>query len=182
MNICSVPPPPPEDDHEEIYNLNTTNQGMQTRSYEMEVLAQVNGVLTSYNSVVMEQLAQMTVTMNAMKGQFNTLSSNTMNPKRTKSKFYCWSCRRNYNRGSKTYSAKKTGHREYACYKKRLNGSENRCKWWLEAINNKIEISNPKISLINCIRTPPISPCKKTIEISDSGANIYTSKQKTTTD
>ena len=48
-------------------------------------------------------------------------------------------------------------------------------------IMNKIEISNPKIILINCIGTPPSSPGNSMIEISDSGANIYLSKQAVTT-
>ena len=37
---------------------------------------------------------------------------------------------------------------------------------------NKIEISNPKISLINCFVTPPNYPGNKMLSIIDSGANI----------
>ena len=39
---------------------------MLTLSYELEGLSQANEVLTISNSAVMEQVAQMTVTMNAM--------------------------------------------------------------------------------------------------------------------
>ena len=46
---------------------------------------------------------------------------------------------------------------------------------------NKIKISNPKLSLINNIRTPPTYPSKHTLEIADSGANIHISKQATPT-
>ena len=46
-------------------------------------------------------------------------------------------------------------------------------------IINKIEISNPKSSLITCIGTPPNSPSKNTLEISDSGANIHQAKHGT---
>ena len=38
---------------------------------------------------------------------------------------------------------------------------------------NKIEISNPKISLINCIGNPPNPPSNNILEISDSGKNIH---------
>ena len=46
---------------------------------------------------------------------------------------------------------------------------------------NKIEISNPKISLINCIGTPQNYPSIKTLAIADSGANINLPKQATIT-
>ena len=45
---------------------------------------------------------------------------------------------------------------------------------------NKNEISNPKISLINCIDTPLNPPSNNMISIADSGANIHLSKQATT--
>ena len=38
-------------------------------------------------------------------------------------------------------------------------------KWWFGVITNKIEISIPKIILINNIGTPPISPKKYTLAI-----------------
>ena len=41
-------------------------------------------------------------------------------------------------------------------------------------------MSNPKISLINCIETPPNSPSKNTLLIADSGANIQQEKQGAT--
>ena len=46
---------------------------------------------------------------------------------------------------------------------------------------NKIRISNPKISLINCIDIPPNLPGNNMLEIADSGANTDLSKQATTT-
>ena len=42
-------------------------------------------------------------------------------------------------------------------------------------------MSNPKISLINCIGNPPNPPSNNILEISDSGANIHLAKQATTT-
>ena len=42
-------------------------------------------------------------------------------------------------------------------------------------------MTNPKISLMNCIRTPPKSPSKNTLEVADSGANLHLAKQATTT-
>ena len=82
------------------------------RSYNLEGLEQSNTVLTSLNSAVMEQLAQMNVTMKAMQAQLNTLSSATINTTKTKSKFYCWSCGSNYTHGVKTCLPKKKGHKE----------------------------------------------------------------------
>ena len=46
---------------------------------------------------------------------------------------------------------------------------------------NKIEVINPKISLINCIDTPLNPPSDNMISITDSGDNIHLSKQSTTT-
>ena len=45
---------------------------------------------------------------------------------------------------------------------------------------DKIEISNPKISLINCIDTPPNTPRNNMLAVTDSGANIHLAKQATT--
>ena len=135
-------------------------QRIQNHSYELEGLAQSNAVLASSNPVVMAQLEQMTVAMNAIQAQLKTLSSATTNPTSTKRKFYCWSCGINYTRGSKTCSAKKSGHKEDSYYNKQLYGSENGCEFQLGAIINKIEISNPKIILINYIGTPPNPPSK----------------------
>ena len=74
QNIYSVPPPPPEEHHKAIDNLNTIVQGMQTQSYELEVLVQANAVLTSSKSEVMVQLAHMNVTINTVQAHLKTLS------------------------------------------------------------------------------------------------------------
>ena len=98
------------------------------QGYDLEGLAQYDPFLTSSNSAVVSQLAQMNVTKNSIQAQFNTLSSETMNPKRTKKNYFCWSCGSNYNNGIKTWSAKKAVHKEDAYYKKRLGGSKKGCK------------------------------------------------------
>ena len=46
---------------------------------------------------------------------------------------------------------------------------------------NKIEISKPKISLINCIDIPPNPPSNNMLAIADSGADIHRGKKFTTT-
>ena len=46
---------------------------------------------------------------------------------------------------------------------------------------NKIEISNPKISLIYYIYNPPNTTSKNMLAINDSGANINRAKQATPT-
>ena len=46
---------------------------------------------------------------------------------------------------------------------------------------NKIKISNPKISLLNCFATPPNPPSNNMLSIADSGENIHLAKQATTT-
>ena len=111
--------------------------------------------------------------MNSMKAQLKKLSSMATNPKRTKRKFYCWSCGRNFTHVSKTCSTKKMGHKEESYYKKRLGGIKKGCKRQLRATMDKIEIRNPKISLINCIGIPPNYPSKNMLEIADAGANIH---------
>ena len=73
QNISGVMLPPPEENHEAIENLNNIVQGIQTQSFDLKGLAQSNAVLTISNSVVMEQLAQMNVTKNAMQAQLKTL-------------------------------------------------------------------------------------------------------------
>ena len=62
-----------------------------------------------------------------------------------------------------------------------MGGSEKGCEWRLGAIVNNIEISNPKISLINNIDAPPNPTSNNMLAISDSGANIYLAKQATPT-
>ena len=44
---------------------------------------------------------------------------------------------------------------------------------------NKIKISNPKISLINCINNPPNPTSNNMLSIEDSGANLHIAKQAT---
>ena len=63
----------------------------------------------------------------------------------------------------------------------RSDGAEEKkgCQKWLGATINKIEISNPNISLMNFIRTPPNYPIKTTLAITDSGANIHLARQAT---
>ena len=90
-NICGVPPPPQEENHEAIDNLNNIVQGIKMHRYNMEGLAQSNAVLTSSNTVVMAQLAQMTVMMNTIPAQLKTLESAPTNQTRPKRKYYCWS-------------------------------------------------------------------------------------------
>ena len=123
-NIYSGPPPPPEEHHEAINQINTIVQGINKQSYDLEVLEQANGVLTSSNSKVMAQLSHINLTMNTMQVQLKILSSEKTNPNKTKRTYYCWNCGINFTHESKTCSAKKAGHKEETCYKKRLGGSE----------------------------------------------------------
>ena len=123
----------------------------------------------------------MTVTMNDMQSQLKTLASSQTNQARSKIKFYCRSCGRNFIHGSKNCSEKKAGYQEEAYYKKSMGGSEKKYDWRLGAIDNKIEISNPKISLINHIDNPPNPTNNNMIAIADSGANIHLERQATPT-
>ena len=66
QNIFGILPPPPEEQKEIIDSLNTIMQGIHNQSYKMKGLAQANAVITSSNSEVTAQLAQMTATMNTM--------------------------------------------------------------------------------------------------------------------
>ena len=90
-------------------------------------MAQDNGVLTISNSVLITQLAQMTVTMNAMKAKLKTLASAQTNHARPKRNFYCWSYGRNFTSGSRTCSANKAVLQEEAYHKKIMSGSEMGC-------------------------------------------------------
>ena len=63
-------------------------QGMQTQRYTLEGLAQANAELTILNSAVRTQVAQMTVTMNTVTAQLNTLASAQTNQTRPKMKHY----------------------------------------------------------------------------------------------
>ena len=60
---------------------------MQMQSHNLEVLAQSNAVLTRSNTAVMSQLAQITVTMNAMQAQLKTLKAVPTNQTRLKRKY-----------------------------------------------------------------------------------------------
>ena len=91
---------------------------MQTQSHELEGLAQTNHILTSSNSVVMAQLAQITVTINAMQAQLKTLLLAPTKPTRNKRKYYFWSCGSNYTHSSKNCSSRKVVHKEETYYKK----------------------------------------------------------------
>ena len=62
-----------------------------------------------------------------------------------------------------------------------MGGSEKGCEWRLGAIDNKIKISNPKISLINHIDAPPNPTSTNMLAIADSGANIHVARQSTPT-
>ena len=62
-----------------------------------------------------------------------------------------------------------------------MGGSEKGYEWRLGAIVNKIEIGNPKISLINYIDTPPNTNSNNILAITDYGANIHLEKQATPT-
>ena len=78
--IYGAPPPSPGKHHEVIEDIQTIVQGMKTQGYKLEVLAQANEVLTSSNYAVMAQLAQMTVTMNAMQAQLKTIACQKDSP------------------------------------------------------------------------------------------------------
>ena len=62
-----------------------------------------------------------------------------------------------------------------------MGGGENGCEWRLGAIHNKIEVLNPKISLINYIDTPPNPNNNNMPAITDSGATIHLERQATPT-
>ena len=106
QNNYGVPPPSPEEHHEAIDNLHTIFQGMYMQSYELELMEQSNAVLTMLNTAVMEKLAQMTMTMNAMQAQLKRLVSVPTNQTRSNRNYYCWICRSNYTHRIKSYSSK----------------------------------------------------------------------------
>ena len=102
QKIYGVTPTPTEYHHEAIDHINTIVQGIQTQRYDLEEMEQTNEALTSSKKLVMAKLAHITVTMNAMQVQPKTLAEVTMDQTRSNSNYYCWSCRSNYNQGSKT--------------------------------------------------------------------------------
>ena len=77
--------------------------------------------------------------------------------------------------------SKKAVHQEQSYYKKIMEGSEKGCEWRLGAIVNKIEISNPKVSLINDINTPHNPTSANILEIIYSSANVHLERQATPT-
>ena len=60
-----------------------------------------------------------------------------------------------------------------------MGGSEKGREWRLWAIDNKIKMFNPKISLINHIDTPPNPTSTNMLAIADSSANIHIARQAT---
>ena len=68
--------------------MNTFVQGIQNQGYDMEGLAKANAFLTSYNSSVMEQSAQIIVTINEIQAQLKTLSATSSNTKITKEEIF----------------------------------------------------------------------------------------------
>ena len=84
QKIHGAPPPPPEEHHETIEDIQRIIQVMQVQSYDLEGLAQDNAVVTRSNSAVLAQLAQITVTMNAIQAQLKKLASAQTNQSRSK--------------------------------------------------------------------------------------------------
>ena len=60
-----------------------------------------------------------------------------------------------------------------------MGGSEEGYELWLGAIENKIRISNPKISLLNHINTPQNATSTNMLVIADFGDNIHLARQDT---
>ena len=112
QKIHGAPPPPPEEHHETIEDIQRIIQVMQVQSYDLEGLTQANAVVTRSNSEVLAQLAQITVTMNAIQAQLKKLASAQTNQSRSKSNHYCWSCGSNFTHGSKTCSSNKAGNQD----------------------------------------------------------------------
>ena len=100
--------------HKAIDHIKKIVQGMLMYSHYLEEMVQVNTVLTRPNIVVIEQLAQMTVTMNGMQAQLKKKETAPAHQIRPKRKYYCWSSGSNYTFGSKTCSSNKYGHTDEA--------------------------------------------------------------------
>ena len=83
---------------------------MQDQRQDIYGLAQENSFLTSPNTVVMLQLAQLTVAMGEIQEQIKKLTSN----KKTKRKYYCWGCSRNLKHSSRKFPNKMDGHKDEA--------------------------------------------------------------------
>ena len=128
----------------------------------------------------MEKLAQMNVTMNNMQAQQKTP------PRHKKKRGQKESSNAGVAEeisltGEKPAQQRKRDTKKKPIAKKGMDGSEKGREWRLGAIDNKIKISNSKISLINLIYTPPNPTSTNMLEISDSGANIHLSRQATPT-
>ena len=120
-NFYGAPPPSTEEHHEVIEDVKTIIQGLWTQTYDIEGLEHANAVLTILNSTVMAQSAQMNLTMNAMKAQLKTLASLKTNESRSNRKFYCWSCRSNFNHGEKPDQQRNQD----------IKRKRNTRKWWV---------------------------------------------------
>ena len=123
----------------------------------------------------------MTVTMTNIQAQLKTLATAQTNHTMSKRKHYFWSSGSQLHSWEKNLPSNKLVHQDESYYKKILVGSEKGCEWWLGAIFNKVEIINPKISLLNYIDTSPNPTSNKILAIVDSGVNIHLSKQATPT-
>ena len=77
------------------------------QSHELKGMAQVNTVLTSSNTAVMEKFTQMTMTNNSMHAKLKMIAAAPMNQERSKSKYHGCSCGRNYTPRRKTLSSNK---------------------------------------------------------------------------
>ena len=62
-----------------------------------------------------------------------------------------------------------------------MGGSKKGFDWRLGAIDNKVEIINPKNSLLDYIKTRPNPSSTNMLNIADSGVNIHITKQTTHT-
>ena len=62
-----------------------------------------------------------------------------------------------------------------------MGGSEKLCEWRLGSIVNKIEISNPRISFIHYINTPPNPTSTNMVAIAESGVNVHLARKATPT-
>ena len=73
-NINIVPPLPPEEHHHTINSIHANTQGMHNQRYDMEGLTQAIKIITISNGAVMAQFSQVTLAIDAIQAQLNTLS------------------------------------------------------------------------------------------------------------
>ena len=83
---------------------------MKDQRQDIDGLAQEDSFLTSPNTVVMLQLAQLTAAMGEIQEQIKKFTTNT----KTKRKYYCWSCSRNLKRSSRHFPNRMDGHKDEA--------------------------------------------------------------------